>query len=427
VPAALVSVLLAAAAFADDLEKDRRRGAEMLRQVAGLLERRYHDPTFGGVPLAARLARAEAEMRTASSERATYGVVARLLAGLADSHTFFVPPAPAGAVDYGWTPRMMGERCLVADVAEDTDAAARGVRTGDEVLAVEGVRPDRANLWTTLHLARLLRPRPDVELTLRGADGTVRTLPVVARDLAAGQAIAFDDYLSSLRQKLRARVSSRFASAGPVLVWRLSSFDKRGRAIQEGIARARRHRGLVLDLRGNAGGDDRALRRLAGRLLPGAEPVTIGWLRSRSGSRAITAERWNPSRGFPGPLVVVVDSESASASEVFARMVQLHRRGTVVGDRTAGAVGMARVHVILGTRGDRFVPYGVSVTEAALEMPGGARLEKIGVTPDQPVVPTPEDLRAGRDPALSRAVFLAGGSLDAEAAGRLFTGPPPGP
>jgi hypothetical protein len=43
------------------------------------------------------------------------------------------------------------------------------------------------------------------------------------------------------------------------------------------------------------------------------------------------------------------------------------------------------------------------------------------VTPDELLLPTREDLAAGRDPALSRAATLAGASLDPKAAGALFT------
>jgi carboxyl-terminal processing protease len=417
---------LAAGAPADTLEKERRRGADILHEVKALIERRYYDPRLAASGLHARVAQAERELQAAGSEREALGVVARMVAGLDDSHTYFVPPAPAGAIDYGWTPRMIGGRCFVVDVRADSDAAARGLRPGDEVLAVEGHRPDRRTLWTSLHLARLLRPASDVALTVRGADGTVREVTVAARVLAGGDTVSFHEYVSTLRRRLRARVSSRLADAGGVVVWKLSSFEKRGRAIQEGVERVRRQPAVVLDLRGNGGGDSDALRRFTGAFFPDPAPLTIGWLHSRKGTRALTAEPWEEGRGYTGRLVVLVDSDSASASEVFARTVQLHKRGLVVGDVTAGAVMMARTHVMMGSRDHRFVPYAVSVTEAAVELPNGDTLEKTGVTPDEVVLPTAEDLRAGRDPMLARAVALAGGTLTAEEAGRLFAEAPAG-
>jgi C-terminal processing protease CtpA/Prc len=64
--------------------------------------------------------------------------------------------------------------------------------------------------------------------------------------------------------------------------------------------------------------------------------------------------------------------------------------------------------------------YGVSVTDADLIMSDGRSLEKIGVSPDEVLLPTPEDLASQRDSVLSRAVAMAGGTLDPTQAGKLF-------
>jgi len=116
---------------------------------------------------------------------------------------------------------------------------------------------------------------------------------------------------------------------------------------------------------------------------------------------------------------VLIDSESASSSEVIARIVQLEGRGTVLGDRSAGAVRVAVIQPF-SYGFDTQTPYAFSVTTADLLMRDGSSLEGRGVTPDELVLPTADDLAQGRDPVLSRAVAIAGGTLDPAAAGKLF-------
>jgi C-terminal processing protease CtpA/Prc len=114
-----------------------------------------------------------------------------------------------------------------------------------------------------------------------------------------------------------------------------------------------------------------------------------------------------------------VDSQSASAAELFARVMQLENRGTVLGDRSSGSVMEARGYGY--SQGlDTIVPYGFSVTEADLIMKDGKSLEHVGVTPDEIVIPTGRDLATGQDPALARAVEVAGGKLDPAQAGKMF-------
>jgi C-terminal processing protease CtpA/Prc len=125
------------------------------------------------------------------------------------------------------------------------------------------------------------------------------------------------------------------------------------------------------------------------------------------------------SNAFAGELYVLVDSRSASASEILARSVQLTRRGKILGDRTAGAVMRARYHPLkLGMETATF--YGVQVTEADLVMSDDTRLERVGVTPDRIVLPSASDLAAGRDVVLAQALTLAGLPTDPDRAGAIY-------
>jgi hypothetical protein len=67
-----------------------------------------------------------------------------------------------------------------------------------------------------------------------------------------------------------------------------------------------------------------------------------------------------------------------------------------------------------------FLPYGVEVTIADLKMTDGNSLEHHGVVPDEILLPSPEEVAAGADPQLARALQLAGVPISSGAAGQLF-------
>ena len=185
--------------------------------------------------------------------------------------------------------------------------------------------------------------------------------------------------------------------------------------VEKAIGVASKHKALILDLRGNPGGDVDTLKWMIGEVFD--HDVKIGDQVGRKNTKPMIAKPHG--KRFDGKLIVLVDADSASASELFARVVQLEHRGTIIGDATAGAVMEARFYPeSAGT--DTVIPYGLNVTSSDLIMTDGKSLEKVGVTPDELILPTAADLAAGRDPVLARAAELAGIKLDPVAAGKMF-------
>jgi C-terminal processing protease CtpA/Prc len=121
-----------------------------------------------------------------------------------------------------------------------------------------------------------------------------------------------------------------------------------------------------------------------------------------------------------GKLIVLVDQGSCSASEIFARVVQLEKRGTVIGDRTAGKVMEAKVIIDEIGASSSATHYGTLVTVANLIMVAGKSLEGSGVTPDMVVLPGAGDLVSGDDPVLALAARQFGVQLTPAEAGKLF-------
>jgi C-terminal peptidase (prc) len=89
---------------------------------------------------------------------------------------------------------------------------------------------------------------------------------------------------------------------------------------------------LVMDLRGNGGGHLTEATALSGLFIPGGPIVQL----RETGGRVEVLDDPEPTIAWDGPLIVLVDRFSASASEIFAAAIQDYGRGLVVGQQTYG-------------------------------------------------------------------------------------------
>jgi carboxyl-terminal processing protease len=227
--------------------------------------------------------------------------------------------------------------------------------------------------------------------------------------------IDFNDYFRQLETEDRLH-RSRWAEFGDdLLIWKLPTFAVGDSTIDPMIGRIKKYKTVILDLRGNGGGYVTTCQRMIGAFFD--KEIAIAEQKGRKEIKPMKSR--HSSYQFAGKLIVLVDSRSASASEIFARVIQLEKRGIVIGDRSAGAVMRATFmpHQI-GL--DTIIPYGASVTDADVIMSDGKSLEKVGVTPDELILPTAADIAAKRDPVLARAAQVTGVKLDPEKAGSLF-------
>lgn len=421
----LVALLGAGApAFAqssyDNIQKARSR--TMLTSIRDQIKKSYYDPAFRGIDLDAHFKAAAEKLERATTFGQAWAVIAQALIDFNDSHTYFVPPPRAASVEYGWRMQMMGDACYLTAVKQGSDAEAKGLKAGDRVLSVQGFKPSRDDLWKINYFFYTLNPMPAIKLTVQSPGAAPRQVEVTARFREKKRVVDLTgndggfDVLDVWRGMEDALLEQRVERLEGIAVWRMPHFELESDELDTVFGRLKGAASLVLDLRGNGGGYVDTLDQLAGRLIDG--PTTIAEVRGRKTEKPIVSKPRSGAR-FAGRLVVLVDSRSGSASELLARTVQLQKRGTVIGDRSSGAVMRARYFAgEMGT--ERVVPYGASITDADLIMPDGQSLERVGVTPDELLLPTPEDLAASSDPVLARAVTLLGGSLDAKAAGAMF-------
>ncbi|MBI1722892.1 MAG: PDZ domain-containing protein, partial [Gemmatimonadetes bacterium] len=179
---------LVAAAAAGPLEAQRRpeqqdydRAHRMLVQIVRDLHEHYYDSTFHGANLTARARAYDARIDSLTTVSQMMATLAQFVSDLNDSHTNFIPPELAGRVDYGFRPQMIGDSCYITQVREGSDAQAKGLRVGDRLLSIDGIRPTRQNFFRVAYVYYALSPRPGVHLVVEGPDGTRREFDVLAR------------------------------------------------------------------------------------------------------------------------------------------------------------------------------------------------------------------------------------------------------
>jgi C-terminal processing protease CtpA/Prc len=395
----------------------------MLHDAYDSVKSHYYDPKFHGLDWDGRFKEYDDKMKTAASLNAGVAIVAAFLGGLNDSHTYFSPPRRPYRHDYGYRVNFIGDDAMVTRVRPGTDAEGK-VKPGDRVMSLNGNAVTRETFFSMEYFLNVLSPQAATKLMLRDPASAEREALVNAKVLPTRQlrdltGSGADVDLADLIKEMEATdhiIRQQYAEMGDVMIWKMPTFNIEPSEVDKLMATARKHAALILDLRGNGGGRVDAMSRMLGSVFD--HDVAIGDRVARKDTKKLMAKT-RGGNAFPGKLVVITDSGSASAAEIFPKVVQLEGRGTIIGDRSAGAV-MEAIGYPFAQGSTVVVFYAFSVTDADLIMKDGKSLERLGVTPDEKALPTAQDLASGRDPVLARAAQLVGLALDPIAAGKLF-------
>ena len=420
------AVLLAAAALGVRLEAQVPLGLETFDAAWQIVRDTHFDKTFNGVDWEA----AKAEFRPKAEAAKTAGelraVITSMLSRLGQSH-FGILPASAsagtgeaaggssGEADPGFDVRLLGGDLVVTRVDAGRGAAAAGIRPGWRLLSIAG-KP----LAETL---RALEQTPDERLRglqawriaqsrLRGGEGSTVELrfddgvskePVmvaVVRQREQG----FPVKVGSLPQMfVRVVEETKVTPGGRTTgvigfnVW-MAAVDAR---FAQAVDKHRHADGMIIDLRGNPGGLAAMIMGLSGHFV--GERKVLGVMKTRDNTLEFKANprlvdtSGKPVEVYGGPVAILVDAMSGSASECFTGGMQSIGRVRVFGQTTMGQALPALFDKL--PNGDVLIhAYADFVTG------DGTRLEGRGVVPDEQTPLTREDLLAGRDRALDAAL-----------------------
>ena len=266
---------------------------------------------------------------------------------------------------------------------DDTPAAKAGVKPGDYITAVNG----DSVLGMSVN---------DAVKQMRGNPGETVTL-TIARE----KSDPFDVKL--VREVIKPK-SATAKLEGDYGVLRISSFnekttDEAQEAFAEIKAKNPKMKGLILDLRRNPGGLLDQAVGVADLFLEGGEIV------SQRGRDPRDVERYNARPGDITnglPMVVLIDSGTASAAEIVAGALQDRKRAELVG---LTSFGKGSVQTVIPLRGG--MDGALKLTTARYYTPSGRSIQKTGIEPDLEVAATKEEAQeiANRAFGFSEASF----------------------
>ncbi len=245
------------------------------------------------------------------------------------------------------------ERIKVLSVIEDGPAYQAGILAGDEIDQVEGTPVSELGMDEAVK--RIKGPK-DTEVTVtvvrEGQDPMEMTLTrkLIEEDAATWQML--DGSIGYIQL-------SGFSGVAP------KQFSQAMESLQEeGM------KGLILDLRGNPGGQLNAVVEIADSLLPEG---LVTYTETRQGQRVEFTS--DAETILDVPLVVLIDQDSASASEVLAGALRDHKAGVLVGTTSFGK-GIVQTTYNLGDGS------ALKITMARYYTPNGDFIHGVGIEPD---------------------------------------------
>lgn len=401
--ASVSAVACARVQVGTELAPTQRR--EAFERVWTEVNETYYDPGMNGAdwPAAHQLYRGIVD--TISTDGSFYSAMNRMLGLLHDSHTRLLPPTIVAQLarhedaNVGLTVREIDGRPTVVAVRAGSPAALAGIEPGMLVPAVNGVNTvarvarvaaalpswaaSRSTSWRAYTAVFAGRRDTSMRVTVERADGST-----------------FDAALTAVVVTAPPEVDAHLLASGNAYIrWNIFRAPN-AHDVAAAVERFRDAPGMILDLRGNPGGNNAETDAIVNLFLD--RRTAVYQVGERHGSAPPTPTAYvlgsNGGAAYRGPIVILLNEMSGSASELLASGLQESGRAKLVGVETCGCV--------LGVNnGRRPLPDGARLDISAREYltMHGEKLEGRGVIPDVRVDVTLDDLRARRDAVLEAA------------------------
>ncbi len=317
------------------------------------------------------------------------GAINGMMNSLGDAHTLYMDPQQYKDANsemsgnyqgIGAWVDTTGQYLTITSPMKGSPAEKAGLQPGDQITAVDGV--DMTGTSPEL-----------VRLKVLGPAGSTVKLTV----LRQGVAQPFD--VEVIRAQITVpSVTSKMLDNNIGYIQLTVFGDTSAKDFHDQLAAlmAKNPKGLVLDLRDNGGGLLDAAISIASEFIDHGDIVSEKY----GDGHIVPHPATSGGLALKIPLVVLVNKNTASASEIVSGAIQDDGRGKLVGTVTYGKGTVQNWIPLSGDQG------AVAITIARWLTPNGNTIDKKGLTPDVAVTMTADDVKAGRDPQLDAAVKL---------------------
>lgn len=261
----------------------------------------------------------------------------------------------------------------IINVIKGAPAEAGGLKTGDIILKINGNEVKGDNVFQTAgYIKGAKNSLVELEI-LRNSERLVKKIKRAEIKIKTVEADVLDKEIGYIR------IVSFISSSAP--------FE-----FIDALNQVKDTNGLILDLRGNTGGLFQNAVFVSNMFLPEGDIVKV--IGRGRGESSYTAEE--QEYVYDKPLVVLVDGESASASEIVSAALKDNNRAVIVGTKTFGKGVVQKIY-------DMPNKTGMNLTIARYLTPKGDDINKKGIEPNYPVEITRDDVEKNNDSQLNFA------------------------